>query len=124
MACGFVITGCSTGFGRALARQVLAAGHRTVVTARSADQVKDIVDAYADDALALPLDVIDPAQVRAAVAAAKFAVEGLTDAEKPRHHPRCHEVSLTAATCHGLRRAGAWVVGRHDTQWSERWSEW
>ncbi|MEU0842630.1 SDR family NAD(P)-dependent oxidoreductase [Streptomyces sp. NPDC005962] len=61
MACGFVVTGCSTGFGRALARQVLAAGHRAVVTARSADQVKDIVDAYADDALALPLDVIDPA---------------------------------------------------------------
>ncbi|MGS2589910.1 oxidoreductase [Streptomyces hebeiensis] len=56
------ITGCSTGFGRALAQEVLAAGHQAVVTARDVAQVKDLVEGT-DQALALPLDVTDAAQV-------------------------------------------------------------
>ncbi|MGW1271616.1 oxidoreductase, partial [Streptomyces sp. NPDC002491] len=63
------ITGCSTGFGRALAQEVLAAGHKAVVTARNVAQVKDLVEGN-DQALALPLDVTDAAQVREAVEAA------------------------------------------------------
>ena len=35
------ITGCSTGFGRELAKHVLERGYRTVVTARNPDDVKD-----------------------------------------------------------------------------------
>ncbi|MGW2151712.1 oxidoreductase [Nonomuraea bangladeshensis] len=65
------ITGCSTGFGRELARAVLARGERAVVTARDATQLKDLVAGAGDRALALPLDVTRPEQVRAAVQAAE-----------------------------------------------------
>ena len=65
------ITGCSTGFGRELARQVLAGGGRAVVTARDARQVADLVEGAGERALALALDVTDTAQVDAAVAAAQ-----------------------------------------------------
>lgn len=61
------ITGCSTGLGRALAEQVLAAGHRAVVTARDPGTLGDLVAEHPDSALALPLDVTDGSQVRAAV---------------------------------------------------------
>ncbi|MGW2288017.1 oxidoreductase [Streptomyces phaeochromogenes] len=71
------ITGCSTGFGRALAQEVLAAGHRVVVTARSVDQVKHIADAHRGNVLVLPLDVTEPTQVRAAVAAAEERFGGI-----------------------------------------------
>ncbi|MFG6294141.1 oxidoreductase [Streptomyces rochei] len=70
------ITGCSTGFGRALAQEVLAAGHKAVVTARNVEQVKDLV-AGNDQALALPLDVTDATQVREAVAAAEQHFGGI-----------------------------------------------
>ena len=65
------ITGCSSGFGRELARQVLARGARVVVTARHAAQVEDIVRGHEEHALALSLDVTDAAQVAAAVHAAE-----------------------------------------------------
>ena len=57
------ITGCSTGFGRELARAVVARGYRAVVTARNPAQVEDLVASHGDRALALPLDVTNPAQV-------------------------------------------------------------
>ncbi|MEN2785986.1 oxidoreductase [Sphingomonas qilianensis] len=63
------ITGCSTGFGRDLARLVLDRGWRAVVTARGRDRVADLVEGNAN-ALALDLDVTDAAQIAAAVAAA------------------------------------------------------
>jgi NAD(P)-dependent dehydrogenase (short-subunit alcohol dehydrogenase family) len=65
------ITGCSTGLGRALATAVLERGWRAAVTARDPRQVADIVAGHEDRALALPLDVTDPAQVKSAVAAAE-----------------------------------------------------
>ncbi|MEG3165169.1 oxidoreductase [Sphingomonas sp. PB2P19] len=64
------ITGCSTGFGRDLARLVLDRGWTAVVTARGADRVADLVEGFEDRALALDLDVNDQAQIDAAVAAA------------------------------------------------------
>ena len=64
------ITGCSTGFGRELASLLLDQGKRVAVTARNPDDVQDLVDGRGDQALALRLDVTDPAQVDAAVAAA------------------------------------------------------
>ncbi|MBJ6121911.1 oxidoreductase [Sphingomonas mollis] len=64
------ISGCSTGFGRELATQVLALGWRAVVTARDAARVADLVEGAGDRALALSLDVTDQAQVEAAVTAA------------------------------------------------------
>ncbi|MFF4015070.1 oxidoreductase [Streptomyces sp. NPDC001843] len=70
------ITGCSTGFGRALAREVLAAGQKAVVTARDIAQVKDLVEGN-DQALALPLDVTDGTQVSKAVEAAEEHFGGI-----------------------------------------------
>ena len=62
------ITGCSTGFGRALAEQVLARGYRCIVTARDVARIRDLADAYPKTARALSLDVADPAQRDRAVA--------------------------------------------------------
>jgi NAD(P)-dependent dehydrogenase (short-subunit alcohol dehydrogenase family) len=65
------ITGCSTGFGRSLAEQVLKRGWRAVVTARQVDRVADLVDGSDGRGLALSLDVTDQDQVQAAVQAAQ-----------------------------------------------------
>jgi len=66
----WLITGCSTGFGRELARLVLARGWRAVVTARDASKVADLVAGHDDQAIAVALDVTDRAQIDVAVAAA------------------------------------------------------
>lgn len=63
------ITGCSTGLGRELARQLLERHYRVVVTARRPDTVADLAEPHADRALVLSLDVTDPSQVAAAVPA-------------------------------------------------------
>jgi len=65
------ISGCSTGFGRELAKLVLARGWRAVVTARDAGRVADLAEGAEDRALAVSLDVTDQAQIDAAVAQAK-----------------------------------------------------
>src|SRR5450759_3292395 len=65
------ITGCSTGFGRELAKLVLARGWRAVVTARDASKVVDIAAGHDDRALILPLDVTRRAQIDEVVAQAK-----------------------------------------------------
>lgn len=61
------ITGCSTGFGRHLAQEVLAKGDKVAVTARNSNDVKDIADKYPDTAFAIALDVTKPEQVKDAV---------------------------------------------------------
>jgi NAD(P)-dependent dehydrogenase (short-subunit alcohol dehydrogenase family) len=73
----WLITGCSTGFGREIARAALEAGHSVVVTARRADAVWDFVDEFGDRALAVALDVTDAGQVAAAIAAAEDAFGGI-----------------------------------------------
>ena len=67
------ITGCSTGFGRELARAVLAHGYRAVVTARKPDSVRDIASGHGTSALVLQLDVTDADEVRDSVHAAERA---------------------------------------------------
>jgi NAD(P)-dependent dehydrogenase (short-subunit alcohol dehydrogenase family) len=64
----FLITGTSTGFGRAFAEAARAAGHRVVATARRVDALASL-----DADLALPLDVTKPDQIDAAVRAAVAA---------------------------------------------------
>ena len=63
----WLITGCSTGFGRALAQEVLAKGYQAAVAARNTDDVKDIIEAYPDTALAVRLDVTITTDIKAAV---------------------------------------------------------
>jgi NAD(P)-dependent dehydrogenase (short-subunit alcohol dehydrogenase family) len=64
------ITGCSTGFGRELAKEVLSSGNSAVVTARNPADVEDIVADYPETAIALKLDVTRQADIDAAVIAA------------------------------------------------------
>ena len=71
------ITGCSTGFGRHLAQQVLAAGDRAVLTARNPAQLSDLVDRFGDKALALPLDVTNEAMIVKAVGDAQTHFGGI-----------------------------------------------
>lgn len=67
----WLITGCSTGFGRELAKLVLARGWRAVVTARDPSTLQELVDAHPDNALALQLDVTDRKQIAHVVSESK-----------------------------------------------------
>lgn len=65
------ITGCSTGFGRELARYTLDRGYRVAVTARRPADVADLAAGHDGRALVLPLDVTKPDEIAAAVEAAQ-----------------------------------------------------
>jgi NAD(P)-dependent dehydrogenase (short-subunit alcohol dehydrogenase family) len=67
----WLITGCSTGFGRELAKLVIARGWHLVATARDKSRVADLAEMAQDRVLTLDLDVGRMEQVDAAVAAAK-----------------------------------------------------
>lgn len=67
----WLITGCSTGLGRALAEAVIGAGHNAVVTARDAAAVAGLAESAPERALAVALDVTRPAQVASAVQQAR-----------------------------------------------------
>ncbi|MEA3116507.1 MAG: hypothetical protein QOG58_6306 [Caballeronia sp.] len=64
----WLITGCSTGFGRELVKLVLERGWRAVVTARDPSSLKDLAEGYGDRALVLQLDVTDRKQIADVVA--------------------------------------------------------
>jgi NAD(P)-dependent dehydrogenase (short-subunit alcohol dehydrogenase family) len=66
----WLITGCSTGFGRELAKILLGEGYNVVVTARDPTKITDLVADHPETGLALALDVDDPAQIAASVEAA------------------------------------------------------
>lgn len=61
------ITGCSSGFGREIARQVLERGNRAVITARDPASLDELVQQHPGRALALRLDVTRPDEILAAV---------------------------------------------------------
>ncbi|WP_342316869.1 oxidoreductase [Lysobacter sp. FW306-1B-D06B] len=65
----WLVTGCSTGFGRCIAEHLLEAGEKVVVTARKTDKIADLEQK--GDALILPLDVSDREQCQKAVDAAQ-----------------------------------------------------
>ncbi len=69
------ITGCSTGFGRQIAKHVLELGYRVVVTSRDPDDVRDLAEL--GDALVLQLDVTDSSQAEEAVKAAEERYGGI-----------------------------------------------
>jgi len=73
----WLVTGCSTGIGREIARAALEAGHQVVVTSRKVADVEDLVDAHPASALAVALDVTDKEQIADAVAAAGTAYGGV-----------------------------------------------
>ncbi len=65
------ITGCSSGFGRELAKLALDRGYRVVITARDPRTVQDLTAGRDGRALALKLDVTNKAEVAEAVKTAQ-----------------------------------------------------
>ena len=63
----WLITGCSSGLGRGIAKAVLKSGDQVIVTARRVETLKDLVDAYPEQALALSLDVTKEEDIKNAV---------------------------------------------------------
>lgn len=76
MGC-WLVTGCSTGIGREIARAALESGHNVVVTARRIESVQDLADEFGDRALAIALDVTDKDLIADAVAAADATFGGV-----------------------------------------------
>lgn len=66
----WLITGCSSGFGRSLAEKAIAAGDRVVATARNVDALVPLLRLSPDSVALVALDVTKPDQVRSAVAEA------------------------------------------------------
>lgn len=63
----WLVTGASSGIGRAVAEAALRRGDRVAVTSRDADRVSDLAREHGDRALPLSLEVTDPVSVRAAL---------------------------------------------------------
>lgn len=63
----WLITGCSSGIGKGIAKAVLKSGDQAVVTARNKDKVQDIVADYPQRALAVSLDVCNQESIIQAV---------------------------------------------------------
>src|ERR1700720_311033 len=73
----WLITGCSSGLGRALAEAVIGAGHNAVVTARNVTSVADLSDTSPEHVLAVALDVTKPDQVASAAQQAEQRFGGV-----------------------------------------------
>ena len=67
----WLITGCSSGIGRGIAKAVLKNGDNAVVTARNVATLTDIVEDYPDTAIAVPLDITNKESIADAVKAAE-----------------------------------------------------
>jgi NADP-dependent 3-hydroxy acid dehydrogenase YdfG len=63
-----LVTGATAGFGAAIARRFVQAGHRVVAAGRRAERLAALRDELGDAVLPLPLDVRDRAAVAAAIA--------------------------------------------------------
>jgi NAD(P)-dependent dehydrogenase (short-subunit alcohol dehydrogenase family) len=66
----WIITGCSSGFGRLLALRALQRGDRVLVTSRELADIADIIDIHGDRASALSVDVTREGDAARAVACA------------------------------------------------------
>jgi len=63
-----LITGASTGFGRSIAEESLARGHRVVLAVRSPESVADLIEGHAGQAAAIQFDLTNPEDPAKAVA--------------------------------------------------------
>ena len=73
----WLITGCSSGFGKVLATAVLARGDRLVATARKEEDLADLADRGRDRVRTAPVDVTKPGAAAAAAARGEEACGGL-----------------------------------------------
>jgi NAD(P)-dependent dehydrogenase (short-subunit alcohol dehydrogenase family) len=63
----WLVTGASSGFGRAISAEVLERGHRLVATSRDAERLRPLMQVDPERVLALRLDVTDAGAARRAV---------------------------------------------------------
>lgn len=59
----WIITGCSSGFGKAIAREALRQGHRVVATARRLESLNELKQEFPSTCLPLELDVSKPKNI-------------------------------------------------------------
>lgn len=67
----WLITGCSSGFGAAIAQAALERGDQVMLTARDPSRLGEIIEQFPATAKAVPVDVLDTASVERAVMAAE-----------------------------------------------------
>lgn len=121
----WLITGCSSGLGAALAEAALARGDRVMLTARDTRKLADIVARYPKTAHSARLDVTEPQSVAAAVSAteqlfgqldvfvknAGFGVIGAVEEVSPDEYRHMFETNVfglieaTRAALPALRRS-------------------
>ena len=92
----WLITGCSTGLGRHLAKAVLERGHNAIVTARDAATIRDLAETYPESALALSLGS------EASASPKKGAAPVSVDWWRFRRRRLAHEMETIAARCWAL----------------------
>lgn len=63
----WLVTGCSSGFGRAMVEELARRGRRVIATARRPEAIADLAATYPGLITALPLDVTDAAAAREVV---------------------------------------------------------
>lgn len=73
----WLITGCSSGLGRAFAQEVLKKGFNAVVTSRNINDIQDIIESYPKTALGLALDVTNKEQIKNVVECAEAKFKGI-----------------------------------------------
>ena len=81
MQATWLITGCSSGFGRNLAETALEQGKQVIVTARTPETLEDLVRRFPKTAIAVHLDVTNDTSVAAAVKKSK-PLSGCIDCRK------------------------------------------
>lgn len=73
----WLVTGCSTGLGRGIARAALEAGENVVLTARRPETLRDLAERYPDRATACRLDLNDAESMEQAVETAERDFGGI-----------------------------------------------
>lgn len=73
----WMVTGCSSGFGRCLAEALLRRGSKVVLTARDVGTIQDLVAQYPGQTLAVALDVASKSSIGNAVRVVNEAFGGI-----------------------------------------------
>ena len=68
----WLITGCSSGIGRAIAEKVLENGDNAVITARNKERLQSLADLFPKTSLPVSLEVTDMESIKNAVQSAKM----------------------------------------------------
>jgi NAD(P)-dependent dehydrogenase (short-subunit alcohol dehydrogenase family) len=125
-----LVTGCSSGIGRATALEAARRGHRVVASARNRNDLAELERRDNQNLSALQLDVTDPGSVKAAVAetlaragridalvnSAGYAQYGAVEEVTPEEWRAVFDVNffglleMTRAVLPGMREAGSGTI--------------